>query len=70
MNYSSKDFARLCEGYDADIRYKDEFLYYRFLKNPEQKPKQLKPLTLPEKINKKIKAIKQKIKVGFNFIES
>lgn len=42
MNYSSKDFAHLCQGYDADIKYKDEFLYYQFLKNPEPRPKKLK----------------------------
>ncbi|MBD1922294.1 methionine synthase [Microcoleus sp. FACHB-831] len=43
MSYSSSDFARLSRGEDVDIRYKDSFLYYRFMKQPDQKPKELKP---------------------------
>ena len=43
MNYSSIDIARLTKGEDVDIRYKDIFLHYRFLKNTEQKPQQLTP---------------------------
>jgi hypothetical protein len=42
MNYSSSDFARLAKGEDADIRYKDVFLHYRFLKEPDKKPKVLR----------------------------
>lgn len=42
MGYSSTDFTRLCQGEDVDIRYKDIFLYYRFLEQPEQKPLVLK----------------------------
>ncbi len=62
MNYSSKDFALLCQGYDAEIRYKDEFLYYRFLKNPEQRPKELKSQGWLEKSSQKIISIANKIK--------
>ena len=36
MNYFPADFVRLCQGEDADIHYKEEFLYYRFLKEPEK----------------------------------
>jgi hypothetical protein len=42
MNYSSEDFARLSRGEDANIRYKEIFLHYRFLKQPTQRPKHLK----------------------------
>jgi hypothetical protein len=42
MSYSSIDFARLCKGEDVNICYKDEFLHYRFLKQPELKPSDLK----------------------------
>ncbi len=62
MNYLSRDFARLCQGYDADIRYKDEFLYYRFLKNPEQRPKELKSQGWLEKSSQKFISIANKIK--------
>lgn len=54
MNYSSADFTRLCRGEDVDLCYKDLFLHYRFLKNPEQKPQQfIQPNSLI-KINRKI----------------
>lgn len=61
MNYSSKDFARLCEGEDADIRYKDIFLYYRFMKQPELKPTQLIPPNSLTKINRFLQKASQKI---------
>ena len=38
MNYPATDFARLCQGEDVDIKYKDIFLHYRFLKESEKKP--------------------------------
>lgn len=62
MNYSSRDFARLCKGEDVDIRYKDVFLYYRFLKQPELKPKELKPPSLFVKSNRNLQTVIQKIK--------
>ncbi|MEH1941020.1 MAG: Npun_R2821/Npun_R2822 family protein [Nostoc sp.] len=51
MSYSSRDFARLCQGEDINICYRDEFLYYRFLKQPEQRPKQLKQPSMLTKTN-------------------
>ncbi len=65
MNYSSKDFARLCQGYDVDIGYKEEFLYYRFWKNPEQRPKYLKPQDKTEQIKQKITNKGQHMKAWF-----
>ncbi|MBW4452170.1 MAG: sugar transferase [Nostoc indistinguendum CM1-VF10] len=38
MSISSSDFTRLCGGQDVDIPYRDVFLYYRYLKSPEQRP--------------------------------
>lgn len=61
MNYSSKDFARLCLGEDADIRYKDIFLHYRFLKQPDLKPKQLTQPNSLTKINRFLQKATQKI---------
>ncbi|MEH2192865.1 MAG: Npun_R2821/Npun_R2822 family protein [Nostoc sp.] len=52
MSYSSRDFAQLCQGQDVNICYANEFLHYRFLKHPEQRPKQLKPLSIIAKTNK------------------
>jgi hypothetical protein len=43
MGYSSNSFVRLCQGELNEIPYKDVFLHYRFLKEPEQKPAFLKP---------------------------
>jgi hypothetical protein len=62
MNYSSRDFARLCKGEDADIRYKDVFLYYRFLKQPELKPRELKPASLLVKTNRNLQKIIKRFK--------
>ena len=60
MNYSSADFARLSQGEDVDILYKDVFLHYRFLKQPEQKPEELKKPNLFTKTNRKLqKAVKK-----------
>ncbi|MEH1869701.1 MAG: Npun_R2821/Npun_R2822 family protein [Nostoc sp.] len=51
MSYSSRDFAQLSQGQDVNICYADEFLHYRFLKQPEQRPKQLKPVSIITKTN-------------------
>ncbi|MBE9144167.1 Npun_R2821/Npun_R2822 family protein [Planktothrix mougeotii] len=61
MNYSSADFARLCQGEDVNIRYQDIFLHYRFLKQPELKPQVLKPPSLLQKTNRKIQKAMQKL---------
>jgi hypothetical protein len=52
MGYSSTDFGRLCQGEDVNIRFKDIFLHYRFLKQPEAKPLQLKKPDFWTKINR------------------
>lgn len=62
MNYSSSDFARLTQGEDVDICYKEIFLYYRYLKQPEQKPGQLKPPSSLTKANRNFQKVIQKIK--------
>ena len=64
MNYSSKDFARLCQGEDVDILYKDIFLYYRFLKEPDQMPTELKPQSWMEKSQRQIQSMGRKFKVS------
>lgn len=52
MSYSSHDFAQLCQGQYVNICYANEFLHYRFLKQPEQRPKELKPPSIIAKTNK------------------
>lgn len=64
MSYSSSDFARLSQGEDVSIRYRDEFLYYRFLKQPEQRPKQLKPPSIISKTNRLINKTVKKLKIS------
>lgn len=61
MGYSSTDFTRLCQGEDVDIRYKDTFLHYRFLKHPEQKPSTLKLPNLFTRTNRLLQKTTQKI---------
>ena len=65
MNYASQDFSRLCQGEDVNIPYQEEFLYYRFLKQPEQRPKKLKKRSSLEKVGKTVKSLSQKAKVAF-----
>lgn len=62
MNYSSIGFARLCKGEDVEIRYADSFLNYRFLKEPEERPKSLVKPSLPVKIARKINRGNRKLK--------
>jgi hypothetical protein len=52
MSYSSSDFARLSCGEDVDICYRDEFLHYRFLRQPELKPAKLKLASLLSKTHR------------------
>lgn len=66
MNYSSKDFARLCQGEDVNIRYKDIFLYYRFLKETDKMPTEFKPQSWLEKSQRQIQIMGQKFKIGLN----
>jgi hypothetical protein len=62
MKYSSRDFAGLCQGIDADIRYKDIFLHYRFLKAPEQQPTQLRPPHPLSKVSGQFQKVMDKVK--------
>ncbi|QIR40660.1 methionine synthase [Tolypothrix sp. PCC 7910] len=67
MNYSSLDFQRLCQGEAVNIRYANEFLYYRFLKNPGLKPKYLQPPSLQKKMNRFGQKVLKKVR---NIVES
>lgn len=62
MNYPSLSFNRLCQGEDVEICYKDVFLHYRFLKQPEQKPKQLKQPDIITKTSRTIQKLVKKLK--------
>ena len=66
MNYSSADFARLCQGEDVNIRYQDIFLHYRFIKQPDLKPQVLKPPSFWVKTNRKMQKVMQKLKKIYN----
>jgi hypothetical protein len=62
MSYPCSDFTRLSQGEDVDICYRDIFLYYRFMKQPEQRPKELKPASLVVKTNRMVQKTVKKIK--------
>jgi hypothetical protein len=57
MSYSSADFSRLCQGENMNIPHQDVFLHYRFLKQPEQKPKTL----IPPKSSSELKKFLRKV---------
>ena len=61
MGYPSIDFTRLSKGEDVDIRFKDIFLHYRFLKQPHLKPLLLKPPSFQAKTNRLMKKVTTKI---------
>jgi len=65
MNYSSADFARLCGGEDVDIRHKNVFLHYRFLKQPELQKRPLKAPALGTKIRRNVDQLNAKVKKLF-----
>ena len=62
MNYSSQNFTHLCQGEDVDIPHKQEFLYYRFLHQLEQKPKTLKKPSLIKEISRYINRNSKRLK--------
>lgn len=62
MDYPASDFAHLSQGKNVGIPYQDIFLHYRFLKNPDQKPKKLKSMGLLERNSKKLRKMLQKQK--------
>jgi hypothetical protein len=63
MNYPAADFARLCAGEDVDIRYREEFLYYRFLKQPDSKPQTFHSPSLSTKIYRLCQKATNKVKL-------
>lgn len=61
MGYPSIDFTRLSKGENVDIRFKDIFLHYRFLKQPSMKPLLLKPPSFQAKANRSMKRVANKL---------
>ena len=61
MGYSASEFKRLCEGEDTGICYQDTFLSYRFLKQPDKKPKLLRKRNFFKAIAQQLKRIGGKI---------
>jgi hypothetical protein len=64
MGYPARDFAELSQGKEVDLPYKNEFLYYRYLKQPELRPKVQKKQNFLEKIQRNIQIIKKKGKAS------
>ncbi len=62
MGYSAMEFTRLSKGEDVNIAYRYEFLHYRFLKQPEKKPKQLNLPSIASKTNRFIQKAVNKVK--------
>ena len=60
MGYASIDFTRLSKGEDVDIRFKEIFLHYRFLKQPLMRPAILKSPSFQSKANRFIKRVANK----------
>ncbi|AKG22984.1 Npun_R2821/Npun_R2822 family protein [Calothrix sp. 336/3] len=65
MSYGASEFARLSRGEDVDICYRNEFLYYRFMHQPEQKPRVLTKPSLPTVTNRFIQKTVKKIQRTF-----
>ncbi|MGD1873603.1 MAG: Npun_R2821/Npun_R2822 family protein [Mastigocoleus sp.] len=63
MNYSTNEFVKLCKGEDVGICYQEEFLYYRFLKEPENRPQRLKKPSLASETNDYMKKMVNKVKM-------
>jgi len=61
MGYPSIDFTKLSKGEDVDIRFKDIFLHYRFLKQPLMKPSLLKSPSFQSKASLLIKKVTKKV---------
>ncbi|HBB35275.1 MAG TPA: methionine synthase [Cyanobacteria bacterium UBA8803] len=62
MNYSISQFRNLCNGIHEDVRYKDIFLHYRFLRNPEQNPSMLRRKNIWELFNEKKHRLENKVR--------
>ncbi len=61
MGYPSIDFTRLSQGEDVNIRFREIFLHYRFLKQPLLKPSLLKPPSFQAKANRLVERVTKKI---------
>ncbi|MGK7927202.1 MAG: Npun_R2821/Npun_R2822 family protein [Spirulina sp.] len=58
IGISSRIFARLCQGENLDFPYRDIFLHYRYLHEPEKRPKlsgKPKPYNPPPSFFQKVK---------------
>jgi len=62
MNFSSKSFARLCDGEDVGIPFQKMFLHYRFLNEPEKQNLELKHPSFGVKVRRKIDVLSKKIR--------
>lgn len=69
MNFPSSAFARLCQGEAVNVPYRDVFLHYRFLKEPEQCPKTFHPPTLPVVLHRQLLSNFKKIKKLTDFTD-
>jgi len=65
MNYSSVLFTRLCRGEDVQIRYRDEFLDYRFRHAPQERPAKLVPPGKRVRLQRRFQKAIQKVKKFF-----
>ncbi|MDB9314587.1 hypothetical protein PN462_15860 [Spirulina sp. CS-785/01] len=62
MGFSEKDFVKLVQGIDVGIPYKEVFLHYRFLKNPQEKPMRFRSQRLWVKLQRWMKMIQRKLR--------
>lgn len=70
MSVSSKKFNQLCEGFDVEIPYRDLFLYYRYLKAPQERPLLSKKAKNPSEFSKLIKRKVDNLKYRFRQLKS
>ena len=59
IGLSSRLFARVCEGENIDFPYRDLFLYYRYLHEPEKRPQfttKAKPYNQPPNLAKRVRS--------------
>ena len=68
IGLSSRLFSQLCAGVNLDFPYRDLFLHYRFLKNPEQRPQFSDrpqawnvPPNFWQKLNRKLSGLLKKV---------
>lgn len=61
MSIPATKFTQLCAGEDVDIPYRDLFLHYRYLKEPEARPKLISPSWLTRMQRSTSKFVDQKV---------